>query len=105
MATMNDASDMVVFFKIQQKKHGFTEPEFGNIIQQRFNMRDIMNDIPEKDMEKLVIFYIRYDDDKSLSNFFRRYNEYYQSFVEVRRDRRRRKALLKKTMERVSEQQ
>lgn len=100
MASMAEASKMLMFFKSLQKKKGITDS--GNVLQQKWDMRDVMLDIPSKDIKKLIKFYIDIDEEKTIQRFFTKYHEYYETMQETILERRRSRAAVKKTMERIS---
>lgn len=102
MATLADAAKMLTLFKKYQNKKNVSER--GNVIQQKWNMRDIMMDVPAADLKKLIRFYIDVDEEKTIDRFFQKYDEYYQIMIETIAERRRSRAAIKRTMESISEQ-
>lgn len=100
MASMAEASKMLMFFKSLQRKKGVTDT--GNVLQQKWDMRDVMADIPPEDIKKLMRFYMDVDEEKSIQRFFMKYHEYYETMQDTIRERRRSRAAIKQTMERIS---
>lgn len=100
MATMAEAMQMVMFFKSKQEEKGLVDR--GNILQQKWDMRDVMSEVPPKDMKKLIRFFLDVDEDKTLQKFFMKYDEYYNVMQETIAERRRSRAAVKKTMEKIS---
>lgn len=86
------------FFRSLQKKAGVVEG--GNIIQHKWNMREVMDHIDnKKHVKQLIMFYFDYSDNKSFTDFFRQYDKYYETMEDVKRDRKLRKAIMKRTLE------
>ena len=100
MVTMAEAMQMVMFFKSKQEEKGLYDR--GNILQQKWDMRDVMSEVPPKDMKKLIRFFLDVDEDKTLQRFFMKYDEYYNIMQETIAERRRSRAAVKKTMEKIS---
>ena len=57
MVTMAEAMQMVMFFKSKQEEKGLYDR--GNILQQKWDMRDVMSEVPPKDMKKLIRFFLQ----------------------------------------------
>lgn len=102
MATLADASKMLTLFKKYQKAKGVSER--GNVLQQKWNMRDIMMDIPSQEVEKLIRFYVDVDEEKTIDRFFQKYDQYYDVMLDTIAERRRSRNAVKKTMESIREQ-
>lgn len=102
MATLADASKMLTLFKKYQKEKGVTER--GNVLQQKWNMRDILMDIPEPELKKLIRFYMDIDEEKSIDRFFQKYDDYYTTMLDTIAERRRSRAAVRRTMESIREQ-
>lgn len=85
-----------------QKKFGVKETP--NIIQCGWNMRDVIEHVNnEVHMKQLLQFYFKYSDSKTFRDFFYTYHEYYDKMIEVKEDRKRRKAIFNETMKRSQE--
>lgn len=102
MATMAEASKMLMFFKSLQSKKGVKDG--GNVLQQKWDIRDVMAEIPQEDMKKLIRFYLDVDEEKTIQRFFMKYHEYYDVMKETIAERRRSRAAIKRTMESIREQ-
>lgn len=102
MATLADASKMLALFKKYQKEKGVTER--GNVLQQKWNMRDIMMDISAPEVKKLIRFYMDIDEEKTIDRFFQKYDEYYTTMIDTIAERRRSRAAVRRTMESIREQ-
>lgn len=102
MATLADASKMLTLFKKYQKEKGVVER--GNVLQQKWNMRDIMMDISVPEVKKLIRFYMDVDEEKTIDRFFQKYDEYYTVMLDTIAERRRSRAAVKRTMESIREQ-
>ena len=102
MATLADASKMLTLFKKHQKEKGVVER--GNVLQQKWNMRDIMMDISVPEVKKLIRFYMDVDEEKTIDRFFQKYDEYYTVMLDTIAERRRSRAAVKRTMESIREQ-
>jgi len=100
MATMAQAMEMVMFFKSCQEGKGLYDR--GNILQQKWDMRDVMLTVPQEDMKKLIRFFIDVDEEKTLQRFFHKYDEYYDVMKETIAERKRSRAAVRKTMEKIS---
>lgn len=100
MATMTEAMQMVMFFKSLQEKRGLYDR--GNILQQKWDMRDVMSEVPLNDLKKLIRFFLDVDEEKTLQRFFMKYDEYYSTMKETIAERKRSRAAIKKTMEKIS---
>lgn len=74
------------YFRRLQKERGYDET--GNIVQAKWDMRAVMEDIEDDRMlKKLMMFFLDTSDDKSFQMFFRKYHEYYETMLEVMADR------------------
>ncbi len=69
------------------------------MIQNKWNMRDVLNDIENvKHVENLIRFYFDTSDSKTFADFFNKYDQYYDSMMSLHRDRQHRKHLHSKTV-------
>lgn len=96
MASMKEASDAVRYFKNLQKEHGCKDS--SSIVQNKWNMKDIIEDIDnDKDLKKLMMFFMKNSDDKTFKYFTYNYADYYNTMLDVIEQRKRDRALLLKT--------
>lgn len=102
MATLAEASKMLALFKQHQKQKGVVER--GNVLQQKWNMRDIMMEIEPPELKKLIRFYMDIDEEKTIDRFFQKYDSYYETMLDTIAERRRSRAAVKRTMESIREQ-
>lgn len=87
----------VEYFRRIQKTYGYKE--VTNIIQNKWNMRSVMEDIDnDAHVRQLIQFFLMYSDDKSFQCFFDQYDKYYQTMLDVKRDRALRKHLREQTI-------
>ncbi|AWN03933.1 hypothetical protein PBI_PEREGRIN_94 [Rhodococcus phage Peregrin] len=92
------ATRAMAFFRSQQKEHGITD--ISNAVQNFWDMKtilDSMND--DKELKKLIQFFMIMDDSKSFYNFKTQYDEYLIAMHNYIIDRRHRKALLQQTLD------
>ena len=98
--TMAQVGKVMTYFNKLQKKHGYTE--YGNVLQQKWDMRDIIESIPTKDeLEQLMKFFMLYSDDKSFQYFAWNYHNYYETMLRVKEDRLKRRYLQEETLARI----
>jgi len=84
------------FRRLQKDEYGFEDN--CNIVQAKWDMRAVMEDIDDDDMlKKLIQFFLLLSDDKSFKEFFNKYDQYYETMLETIRDRQNRKYLREKT--------
>lgn len=102
MVSLADASKTLQFFKQKQKEKKIRDK--GNVLQQKWDMRDVMMDVPSKDMQKLIRFYLDVDEEKTVDRFFKKYDEYYETMQETIAERKRSRAAVKRTLESLNEQ-
>lgn len=99
MNEMEKVLRVISFFKSQQKKAGVTDN--GNALQNKWDMRTVIQEIDnDRHLKQLILFFFDTSDDKTFKCFFRRYNEYYETMLQVKEDRAHRRALARKTLER-----
>lgn len=85
------------FFKKKQREYGYKDT--SNMLQNKWNMRDILDAMDDYDeLVKLIQFFLLLSDDKSFKEFFKHYHSYYESMLETIHDRAVRKALREKTV-------
>ena len=102
MATMAQAMKALQSFKAKQREKGIVDK--GNILQQKWDMRDVMDEVPSEHFVKLMRFFLDVDEEKTLDKFFKTYDQYYETMLETIAERKRSRAAVKKTMERLNEQ-
>ena len=96
--SMTTVTSVVDYFVSLQKQHKVIERT--NMIQNKWDMRDVIKHIDNnKDLKVLIQFYFLYSDEKTFESFFRRYDEYYETMLEVRRERAARRELARRTVE------
>lgn len=85
------------FTKLQKQEYNYIET--GNVVQAKWDMRVVMEQINDDHvLKKLIQYFLLLSDDKSLKEFFNKYNDYYESMLNVMEDRAARKALREKTV-------
>lgn len=85
------------YFRRLQREHGYSDPE--NMVQAKWDMRAVMDDLEDdKNLKKLMMFFMDTSDDKSFRFFFRHYHEYYETMLSVIEDRAHVKYLKQKTL-------
>lgn len=104
MSSFNEVEDVIAFFRKRQKEYTSKMDFDGNITYMKFDLRDILDVIPQAHVKPLINFYLKNSDAKTLKDFTQHYHEYYKSLVEYAKDRRKIYVLKKKTMERINEQ-
>lgn len=104
MTTFNEVEDVIAFFRQKQAAYSNKMDFDGNITYLKFDMRDIINVIPDEHIKPLINFYLKNSDRKTLKDFTQNYHEYYKSLINYAEDRKHRMAVARQTMERVSEQ-
>lgn len=93
---MKEATDALRYFKLLQKEHGFKDN--SSIVQDKWNMKDILEDIEnKKDLKKLMMFFVKNSDDKTFKHFSYKYAEYYDTMLDIISQRKQDRALLLKT--------
>lgn len=102
MATIAEAYKALQAFKAKQKQYGIVDK--GNVLQQKWDMRDIMNDVPKEHFVKLMRFFLQIDEEKTIDKFVKTYDQYYDTMLETIAERKRSRAAVRKTMERLNEQ-
>lgn len=91
-----------MFFKSLQKQRNIHDS--GNVLQQKWDMKDIMSEVPTEDLKKLIRFFIDVDEEKTISRFFQKYDSYYDTMKETIAERKRSRAAIKRTLESIREQ-
>lgn len=103
--TMNQVEAVMDLFQSLQDKYEY-RGELENIVQQKWNMRAVMQQMPSReDMTQLVKFFMLYSDDRSFKEFFYHYNEYYDSMLRVRNDRLHRRWLQQQTLQKKDQKE
>lgn len=97
---------MMDFFVQTQKSHG-KERDLSDLRQNQWDMRTVIQDLVYhhenvddaiSELKKLILFYIKLSDSKTISDFFREYPSYLDTMRDTIIQRRNRKALLEKTV-------
>lgn len=97
--SMPQVSKVMDFFVRQQKKYNFIDS--GNIVQQKWDMRDIARSMPSGvELQQLIEFFMMFSDDRSFKYFSYHYDEYYDTMLRVKEDRLRRRYLQNETLSR-----
>lgn len=87
----------LIYFKKLQREAGYKDS--SNVLQDKWNMREIMDDINDDVfVKKLFRFYMAYSDDKSIKNFFYNYNDYKDALENYLEDKAARRHLAQKTV-------
>lgn len=95
MTDMNEAAKALRYFKSLQKEKKYKES--GNIVQSKFDMKDILEHVDDTDTaKKLMMFFVKNSDDLSFKYFKKTYAEYLESMLYIIDQRRRDRALIKK---------
>lgn len=95
MTDMNEASKALRYFKQLQKEHGYKDN--SNVMQAKFDMKDILEHIEdEKEIKKLMLFFLKTSDDKSFKYFKRQYADYYETMLYIIQQRKEDRALIRR---------
>lgn len=99
-ATMQQVAKVMTYFNKLQKKYGHTEQ--GNVLQQKWDMRDIINAVDSKEeLDQLFKFFMEFSTDRSFQYFAYNYHSFYESMQRVKIDRLKRRFLQQETLERA----
>jgi hypothetical protein len=99
MALPNYVKATQYFRQLQRDEYNYEDN--CNIVQAKWDMRAVMEDIDDdKMLKKLIQFFLKLSDDKSFKEFFQRYDQYYETMLETISDRRRRRAIREETLKR-----
>lgn len=94
---MNTVAVIMDYFQKQQLKYNYFES--GNVLQHKWDMRDVASQMSSgAELQQLIQFFMLYSDDKSMSFFFRHYDEYYETMQRVKADRLHRRYLQEQTL-------
>ena len=100
--TMPQVAKVMTYFNKLQKSNGWTET--GNVLQQKWDMRDIIESIPtSEELQQLMKFFMLFSDDKSFQYFAYNYHHYYETMLRVKEDRLKRRYLQEETLARIRE--
>lgn len=85
------------YFLEKQREHGYIEK--GNVVQAKWDMRAVLEQIDDDKMvKKLIQYFLLLSDDKSFKEFFNKYNDYYESMLQTIEDRAKRRYLREQTV-------
>ena len=85
------------FVRLQREKYNYIET--GNIVQAKWDMKAVMEQLDDDHLlKKLIQYFLLLSDDKSLKEFFNRYNDYLESMLHTIQDRAARRAQREKTV-------
>lgn len=84
-------------------KDRFREAPILNRHKQKFALHDILEDIAQSELRKLIAYYVKVDSDPSLTKFCYEYDELYVRMQRDAKDEDERLQLRRETQRRVSE--
>lgn len=94
---MSKVTRVMKYFRSLQKDAGILDA--SNMVQNKWDMRTVIEHIDDdKRLKQLIQFYFLYSDAKTFRDFFDQYDSYYETMLNVIRDRRNRKNLLEETV-------
>jgi len=98
---LTEIQKMVQKFRLLQKKNGVSESV--NVVNMKWTMRDIAIDLDENlnHLDLLIRFFFQVAERKTWEEFTRTYDQYWDTFLEYRRDRENMAQLQRETLERT----